>query len=73
MEALIDNGDEWMEPLMEFRELLVEHRDDPNWRDTKRKNGQDGIGPYLPEKRAEMLEKLLLAQKMFKKLNQIYS
>lgn len=63
MEALIDNGEEWMEPLMEFREMLVEYRDDPTWRDTKRRNGLDGIGPYLPEKRAEMLEKLLLAQK----------
>lgn len=62
MEALIDNGEEWMEPLMEFRDLLAETRDDATWRDDKRRNGQDGIGPYLFEKRALLLEKLLKAQ-----------
>lgn len=62
MEALIDNGEEWMEPLMEFRDLLSETRDNISWRDEKRRNGQDGIGPYLFEKRALLLEKLLEAQ-----------
>lgn len=62
MEALIDNGEEWMQPLMEFRDLLADTRDDITWRDDKRRNGQDGIGPYLFEKRALLLEKLLEAQ-----------
>ncbi|CAH0137772.1 MULTISPECIES: DNA phosphorothioation system sulfurtransferase DndC [unclassified Pedobacter] len=67
MEALIDNGEDWMEPLMEFRDLLVETRDDITWRDDKRRNGQDGIGPYLFEKRALLLEKLLKAQYLVQK------
>lgn len=63
MEALILNGEEWMEPLMEIRDLLSDHRNDPDWRETTRRDGSDGIGPYRPVKRAEILEKLLRAQK----------
>lgn len=63
MEALIDNGEEWMEPLMDFRDLLAESRDRLDWRETTRRNGQKGPGPYKPEIRAKFLEKLLLAQK----------
>lgn len=63
MEALIDNGEEWMEPLMNFRDMLVEYRNDPTWRQSTRRNDTEGIGPYLPEKRAYMLEVLLKAQK----------
>jgi DNA sulfur modification protein DndC len=32
MEALIDNGEEWMEPLIEVRDLIAKHRNDPEWR-----------------------------------------
>lgn len=63
MEALILNGEEWMEPLMEIRDLLVDHRNDPDWRETTRRNGTDGIGPYTEDKRALILERLLKAQK----------
>lgn len=63
MEAQIMNGEEWMEPLMEFRGILVKYRNDPEWRETTRRNGSDGWGPYKPDKRAYMLELLLKAQK----------
>lgn len=63
MEALIDNGEEWMEPLVEFRNILADHRNDPTWREERRRNDQEGIGPYTPAKRAYMLELLLKAQK----------
>lgn len=66
MEALIVNGEEWMEPLMEVREVLVEHRNNPDWRENRRRNGVEGdgiLGPYRPEKRALILEKVLKAQK----------
>jgi DNA sulfur modification protein DndC len=62
MEGLIENGESWMEPLMEFRDLLVESRDKEGWRETRRRGGQDGIGPYTAEIRAMFLEKLLKAQ-----------
>ena len=69
MEALIDNGEEWMEPLVEFRDMLVDYRNDRSWRQMWRRNqdedaaDENNWGPYLPEKRAFMLEKLLQAQK----------
>ncbi len=62
MEGLIGSGDEWMEPLMEFRDLLVESRDKLGWRESRRRNNNEGPGPYTPEIRALFLEKLLKAQ-----------
>jgi DNA sulfur modification protein DndC len=66
MEALVENGEDWMEPLMEFRDMLVKHRNEPAWRESRRRNGMEGegiLGPYTPAKRAYMLELLLKAQK----------
>lgn len=66
MEALIENGEEWMEPLMEFRDILADNRNNPDWRESRRRNGMEGegiLGPYKPEKRAYLLELLLRAQK----------
>jgi len=66
MEALVLNGEEWMEPLIEVREILAESRNNLEWRETTRRDGSDGIGPYKPEKRAYILEELLKAQKEIK-------
>ncbi len=79
MENLIDSGEDWMTPLLEFRDLLAETQD-PNkkslYRSYKRRNGQvslvrDGskiaYGPYLLEWRKEFLRKLLRAQKSIQK------
>jgi DNA sulfur modification protein DndC len=70
MEALIDNGEDWMEPLLEIRDYLnstVDRRNpeyDPfEYRMNIRRTGQEGIGPYKPEIRQKILEKVLLAQK----------
>lgn len=73
MEALILNGEEWMEPLMEIRDLLVDNRNNPEWRQSTRRNGTDGFGPYRPEKRAEILEALLKAQKEVKQTDDTLS
>lgn len=66
MEALILNGEEWMQPLMELRDILSSSRDNREKREKRRRNGMEGEdvwGPYTPEFRAEFLENLLLAQK----------
>jgi DNA sulfur modification protein DndC len=67
MEALIDNGEDWMEPLSVFRDLLQESRNDREWRQMQRRNsettGEDVWGPYYPHKRALLLKSLLEAQK----------
>lgn len=67
MEALIDNGEDWMEPLSAFRDLLQETRNEREWRQMNRRNSdiisEETWGPYYPHKRALLLKTLLLAQK----------
>lgn len=62
MEGLIDNGEEWMLPLVEIRNLIADERNNPEWREPKRMNGQDGPGPYREWVKAMLLEKVLEAQ-----------
>lgn len=62
MEGLIDNGEEWMLPLVEIRNLIADERNNPEWREEYRKNGMPGPGPYKEWVRAMLLEKILEAQ-----------
>lgn len=74
IEALIDSGDEWMEPLLELRDWLSATQDPKRkreFRDFKRRDGRVILdrtkgklvpGPYLFEVRQEILRKLLRAQ-----------
>ena len=73
MENMIDGGDDWMEPLLEFRDLLKATQDPeakPTFRTMKgrrfgrvkeKTNGSDGIIPrgYKLEFRKDLLRKLL--------------
>lgn len=77
MQNMIDEGDDWMEPLLEFRDLLKMTQDPekkPQYREVKgrqhgnvqlKTNGSDGIIPraYKFEFRKDLLEKLLRTQK----------
>src|SRR5579872_4725761 len=74
MEAMIENGEEWMEPLLEFRNYLAALQDSSLWPDIrkyKRRNGQvkfkDGVaqpwGPYTLDCRKDLLRRLLVVQK----------
>ena len=71
MEGLIDNGEEWMTPLMEIRTFLVETRDNPEiYRERKRRDGKIHArywGPYKFETRVEILKRILKAQKEIQK------
>lgn len=74
MENLIDNGEEWMTPLLEFRDFLSETQDPEKkhiFRSHKRRDGRiayvrDGTriayGPYKLEWRKEFLKRLLQIQ-----------
>jgi DNA sulfur modification protein DndC len=72
MEAMIDNGEEWMIPMLEFRDWLAETQDPARkhlFREHKRRTGQVSIkdgklirGPYKLEFCKEILRKLLQAQ-----------
>lgn len=80
MEALIDNGEEWLEPLLDFRNYLAETQIPDKkhlFRDYKRMNGKvqynrngsgDIIrGPYKLEFCKELLTNLLQAQIQIRK------
>ncbi|MCI0721396.1 MAG: DNA phosphorothioation system sulfurtransferase DndC [Acidobacteria bacterium] len=62
-EGLLASGDERMEKLIEFREVLLSYRDPTNGkRDARRMNGDTGPGPLLISARRELLAKLLALQ-----------
>jgi DNA sulfur modification protein DndC len=71
MDGLIDNGEEWMQPLADIRNFLIETRDNPEiWREKRRRNGEtkENIwGPYKFETRVEILRRILKAQKEIQK------
>lgn len=77
MEAMIDNGEEWMAPLLELRNWLVETQDPARkhlYRDPRRRSGKvqmwgDNLdkviwGPYKFEVRQEILRRLLTIQRI---------
>lgn len=70
MEAMVDSGEEWMEPLLDFRDELAGHRDPAvkrKLRSIKRRDGRvwkkpDGTpipGPYKFDVRRDLLRRLL--------------
>lgn len=74
MTALIDNGQHWMTPLLNYRNSLVEERNIHENRMPERRDGRpathdDGTnwGPYWPAYRFKKLKELLLIQKEIQK------
>lgn len=70
MTALVSNGQEWMQPLLDFRNRLVENRNISENRSDTRRNGQEAIredgtfnGNYTFEYRFKILKDLLQVQK----------
>lgn len=70
MSSLIKNGVEWMKPLLELRDRLVENRNVSELRCDTRRNGQRAVdetghnlGNYTMEYRIQMLRELLQTQK----------
>lgn len=69
MKALVNNGKDWMQPLLEFRNRLVENRNLTENRKDKRRNGQVAVrddgsnnGTYEESYRYEILKDLLIVQ-----------
>ena len=75
MEGLIENGEDWMEPLAEIRNFLIQTRDNPEqYRQKERRDGsrdENKWGPYLFETRVEILKRVLKAQKEIQKIEKI--
>ena len=83
MESLVDNGEEWMEPLLNFRNQLATHRqpevkrklrsikrrDGRVWR-KKNSDGTNGApipGPYKFEVRCDLLRELLQVEQQVRR------
>ena len=74
LKAFIDRGEDWLIPLRDFRNDLVELRSNPDARERKRRNGsvyvgsngEFGLGPFKMETRQELLRKLLLLEESTK-------
>ena len=71
MRALISNGFEWLQPLLDYRNELSHGRNISDNRRTERRNGQNAVdetghnqGNYTDAYRAKMLRKLLETQKL---------
>lgn len=58
MEGMLAHGEEWMEPLWKYREMLFKYRNDDTKRDDRRRDGSRGPGPFLPHVRRELLDRL---------------
>lgn len=71
LQRFIDNGSTELEPLREFRNWLVSIRQNPEFRDNKRRNGkvykksngEYGFGPFKLSARQEILRRLLVLQR----------
>lgn len=62
MESFIENGEEWMKPLNDYRNWLKEIREDESRRSPIRRNGMEGHGLFIASTRKEMLQRLLMAE-----------
>lgn len=71
LQKFIDNGSKELIPLRDFRDWLVSIRQDPEFRDNKRRNGkvyqkangEYGFGPFKLSARQEILRRLLILQR----------
>ena len=64
MENMLRNKeDQWMSPLHEYRNMLEEYRYDDTRRQTIRRNGQKGHGPFTMATRQLLFEELLKREK----------
>ena len=71
LQRFIDNGSKELIPLREFRNWLVSIRQNPEFRDNKRRNGkvyqksngEYGFGPFKMSARQEILQRLLELQR----------
>lgn len=59
MEGFVEAGESWMLPLNEFRNWLKLIREDPAWRQHRKRSGDLGLGPFTPKARQEILARLL--------------
>lgn len=70
LKSFIEKGEKWLEPLREYRDWLLSIRENPDYREKRRRNGsvyekedgQLGFGSFSMHGRKKILEKLLLLE-----------
>ena len=62
LESLVENGYEYLAPLVKYRERIRLVSDTPEWRSKTRRNGQPGLGPLTLGARRMLLDELLAVQ-----------
>ena len=62
MQGMVQNGEEWMKPLWDYREILLDYRDREDKRNSRRRNAQLGLGAFNLDVRKELLEKLFIIE-----------
>lgn len=63
LQGFIRTGEEYLQPLVDFRNWLIELRDRPGYRSEVKRNQSLGAGPFLPSARQEILDRLLATEK----------
>ena len=63
LQGFIQTGEEHLQPLVDYRNWLIELRDKPGYRSDVKRNQSLGQGPFLPSARQEILEVLLKTER----------
>lgn len=64
MKGFVENGDEWMNPLLDFRNWLADVRNDERYRRRTRRNGTPGLGPFTLQARREIYHRLIETEEL---------
>jgi DNA sulfur modification protein DndC len=59
MEGFVQSGAAWLQPLNDYRNWLKAIREDPRLRQSTRRSGEVGVGPFTPSAREMILRRLL--------------
>jgi len=59
MESFVEHGEAWMKPLNTFRNWLKMIREQEERRSLLRRDGREGLGPFIASTRKEILSELL--------------
>ena len=63
MKGFVESGVQNMEPLLVFRDWLKDIRERPEYRSNVRRDSSVGPGPFTPEARKEILDRLLATER----------
>jgi DNA sulfur modification protein DndC len=63
LQGFIDSGFDYLEPLADFRDWPQAYSRNFDIRMSERRKGQEGVGPFKPECRQAILDRLLAVQR----------